>query len=42
MCWVIERNDAGKTTWAKSFVDSDDALAAAAERDATIDAMPRD
>jgi hypothetical protein len=42
MFWMMERNDAGKRTWAKSFVDLDDALAAAAERDATIDAIPRD
>jgi hypothetical protein len=42
MFWVMERNDAGKSIWAKSFVDLDDALAAAAERDATIGAVPRD
>jgi ketosteroid isomerase-like protein len=42
MFWVMERNDAGKNIWAKSFVDLDDALAAAAERDATIGAVPRD
>ena len=42
MFWVMERNDAGKSIWARSFVDLDNALAAAAERDATTDAMPRD
>jgi hypothetical protein len=35
MFWVTERNDAGKIIWAKSFVDLDDALAAAGEREAT-------
>jgi hypothetical protein len=42
MFWVTERNDAGKVIWARSFVDLDEALAAAAERDATTDAMPRE
>jgi ketosteroid isomerase-like protein len=41
MFWVTERNDTGKVIWARSFVDLDDALAAAAQRDATTDAMPR-
>jgi ketosteroid isomerase-like protein len=41
MFWVTERNDAGKGVLSKSFVDLDEALAAAAERDATSDAMPR-
>jgi hypothetical protein len=42
MFWVSERNDAGKSIWSKSFIDLDEALAAAAERDATGNAMPRD
>jgi hypothetical protein len=41
MYWVTERNDAGKVIWARSFVDLDDALASAAQRDATTDATPR-
>ena len=35
MFGLTERNDAGQAVWAKSFVNLDDALAAAAERDAT-------
>ena len=42
MFWVMERNDAGKSIWARSFVDLDDALASAAERDATAATTPRD
>ena len=41
MFWVTERNDAGKSIWARCFVDLNDALAVAAERDATTDAMSR-
>ena len=41
MFWVTERNAAGKGVWSKSFVDLGDALAAAAERDATSGALPQ-
>lgn len=42
MFWLSERNADGKSIWAKSFVDLDHALAAAAERRGTSGSRAQD
>lgn len=41
MFWLTETNETGKAIWARSFVDLDAALVAAAEREATSEGLPR-